>query len=210
MLKVFKVWCVDTSDKFEEEYRDLLLDRRVYKTEAERYEYRENNLYFMGVRKKNWVPPQLMSRYPLRPEPDFWNFGFGAFAVGEKALYNSSELERMLEDSGQLLPLPYNGQELKLVNILECVECIDKEKTEWNIHPRTAERVTARRPFFAAEDLPESTLFKIPQQPMDVYAWELHNDPEFEFKACVEENKFTGIYFEPVWSEESGIIPPQR
>jgi len=169
----------------------------------------EWNFRFAGVPIKDWSPPLMRSLYPLRPEPDFWHVSTnsGAFAAGPRAM---EVTQGFLDRAGQLLPLPYNGQELMICNILECVDCIDKERSEWNLHPITKERLSPSWPFFDEFYTPGSTLFKIPQDPTVIYVWELCHDPDSEFKACVEENKLTGFIFQPVWSSEQGIIKPKR
>ena len=158
---------------------------------------------------EEWSPPEMKSSYPLRPEPDFWSIevNAGAFAAGDRAMEIASSF---LVIAGQLLPLPYKEQELTICNILECVDCIDEDRSKWHLHPTDRRRLSTKRPFFTTAEMPRSTLFKIPQAPMDIFVWEQTCEPADEFKACVEENKLTGLAFEPVWSEEEGIIPYKR
>ena len=77
------------------------------------------------------------------------------------------------------------------------------QKTEM----RPGERGYITRPFFLPDEVPASNIFKIPQVIDRIYTWEVDGNPEDEFKACVEANGLTGLYFEPVWSGEDGIIP---
>jgi len=72
---------------------------------------------------------------------------------------------------------------------------------------RPGERGYITRPFFLPDEVPASNIFKIPQVIDRIYTWEVDGNPEDEFKACVEANGLTGLYFEPVWSGEDGIIP---
>jgi hypothetical protein len=168
----------------------------------------EEHLEFKGLPFHEWNPPEMRSPYPLHIAPDFWRLGTGrgAFAAGPKALAIGSVNDILLA-AGQLLPLPFNGQELMICNILECVDCIDEDKSEWQLKAKTNIRLFPTRPFFEWDWIPRSTLFKIPQCPWDIFTWEHHYDPESEFKACVEANKLTGLKFEPMWSQEEGIIP---
>jgi hypothetical protein len=152
----------------------------------------------------------MMPLYPSRKKPDFWNVGCGhAFAVGERAFKGASRLDEILAKAGQLLPLPFQHQTLTVCNILAHEGCIDEEKSGWVIRKRDGKRVRPDCPFFIAGSLPESSLFKISQSPGTMFAWEKDQNPEQEFKACVEKNKLKGLNFSPIWSEEEGIISKQ-
>jgi hypothetical protein len=166
-------------------------------------------LTFTGVPKSDWVPPKMKSYHPMREVPDFWSLDVccGAFAVSEKAM-KVDELERLLIRAGQLLPLPYKNETMTIFNILECVDCVDENKTEFRPSASSPMGKRSERPFFVADDLPESSLFKIPYDPTKIYTWEQDGDnPEDEFKACVELNKLKGLKFELIWTEADGIIP---
>jgi len=207
-MKVFKVKYDDTGGE-DIWYQTLYLNKRIYKTETELYQAMDK-LNFVGLPIRDWNPPEMWSQYPLHIAPDFWVGAFwGAFAVGAKA-FGIRDLEIILVGAGQLLPMPYQDQTLTICNILECVDCIDENKSEWQMQAKTQKRLYPERPFFVPGQLPRSTLFKIHQHPSDIFTWEHHHEPECEFKACVEENKLTGLKFEPMWSDEEGIIPYKR
>ena len=204
MIKVFRVETVDGPWN-EKSYQTMVLDSRVFKTEAERVAYCHKHLWFTGAPVKDWNPPPLEPYLKSRPEPDIWYYYNGAIAVWKALLSKIPELETILMRAGQLLPQPFKGKELTICNITECVECIDAEKSDWIFHP-AGKRITVRRPFFIADKLPKSTLFKIPQAPMQIFTWEKDQNAEQEFKACAEKHKLTSVYFIPIWSEEGGII----
>jgi hypothetical protein len=206
-MKIYKVKYDDTGGE-EIRYQTLYLSKRGFKDDLEIGEYLRKHFKFAGVPIKDWHPPEMRSPYPLHIAPDFWSLdtNTGAFAAGSKAM-EIRELNNIFLDAGQLLPLPFKGEELTICNILECVDCIDEEKTEWHLEARTKKRLSPKRPFFVERELPHSSLFKIYQDPRQIYVWERNRDPECEFKACVEANKLTGLKFEPMWSEEEGIIP---
>jgi hypothetical protein len=181
------------------------LDWNVFKTEAERVNYYMKHHYFEGVPKTDWNPAPMELWRKSLPKPDVWGFGNGAFAVWAELLKKIPALERILSRAGQLLPQPFKGKELTICNILECVDCIDEDKT---LYARSDVRKGVSLPFFVKSALPKSTLFKIPQAPTDIFAWEDSSsiDPENDFKVCVEKHKLTSIYFHPVWSETDGVI----
>jgi hypothetical protein len=210
-MRVFEVK-VDVQGRAEsphEEYQVLRIDNRMFGSLEEYSKYTAARFTFAGVPIKDWSPPPMRSPYPKRAVPDFWHISAaGVFAVGPQAL----EIVRgFVAKAGQLLPLPHKNQELTICNVLECVICIDEECSKWRFYSaRPEERVAIEIPFFITEKIPQSTLFKARHpQLFSMYAWEESCDPALEFKACVEQNKLTGLKFVPVWSEENGIIPYQ-
>ena len=209
MYKVYEVFHDDRAENII--YQGLLLNDKLYpfRTNREIIDFKLQYLRFNGVSKSNWIPPKMKSYYPMRVVPDFWslNSGAGAFAVGERAM-KTGELEKILISAGQLLPLPHKDETLTIFNILECIDCIYEDKTEFEPNASSPMRKSSERPFFVAGDLPESSLFKIPYDPTKIYTWEVEGDnSEDEFKSCVEQNKLTGLKFELIWTEADGIIP---
>src|SRR5688572_29982845 len=75
-----------------------------------------------------WVPPKVYS-YKLHLKfGDFWKLGTGMLVTTPKA---TRILATFLEMSGELLPLPYQNQEFTILNITECINCLDQENTQW-------------------------------------------------------------------------------
>jgi hypothetical protein len=199
-----KIYKIRTNTK----YRRVALNRGKFGSSTEFVQYRKTHLKFKGVPIKDWEAPDVKADYPAFPAPDFWSVfggigGCGAFATGLKAI---DYVEVILAKAGQLLYLPFQGETLTICNVLECQDCIDEDKSEWYVTP-DGRRGYPTRPFFLPDEVPGSNIFKIPQVIDDIYTWEVDGDPEDEFKACVEANGLTGLYFEPVWSDEEGIIP---
>lgn len=213
MITVFRVACCDGYWP-SKPYQGINLDSRVFQTEAERFDYNAKYHCFEGVPKNDWNPapiePTGYLGKPLRlpstkklPEPDVWGIYDGAFAVWTEFLKKNPELERILTRAGQLLMQPFKDKELTICNILVCVNCIDEERTLYH-----GPLKVVQCPFFVPTELPESKLFKIPQSPTKIFAWEDSDsiDPQNDFKAWVEKRKLTNIYFLPAWSETEGII----
>ena len=203
-MNVYAVWA--DGDTFSH----LRVDTRHCRTDEEALAL-EQVFWFEGERCRGWKAPRVYIDYPKRPTPDFWQIGVnaGAFAVAEETLEQAAML---LEMAGELLPLPTKEGLLSICNILECVDCVDEERSERRLRewPGKPEKnwTTIERPAFFPRAMPESTLFKIPQRPRDIYCWERDADPVGEFKAFVEANKLTGLRFRLVWCEERGIVQP--
>ena len=161
-----------------------------------------------GVPKQAWSPPPMHFGNPLKPEPDFWSCTVaGAFAVHPRAL---PTVGMFIERAGQMLPIRFKNLELTVCNILQVYDCIDADRSEWRTMPSTGERYSVKRPYFVPQHFEASTLFKIPTRNLDIFCWESNQDPEEEFKACVDANKLTGLRFELIWSDEPSRVVGKR
>ncbi len=104
--------------------------------------------------------------------------------------------------AGELLPLPHRGDLFHLVNVLECVNCLDEQNTKWVLGRTTNARIRVEEYRFHANRLSESTLFKVPETALgEVLTVSGLKDPEDEFKSVVEREGLEGINFEEVWSD---------
>lgn len=152
---------------------------------------------FDGTRKAlSWKVPVVYSLHPLRDEGDVWGCWFGGevFAVNERA---QEILRPFLDQSAEELPVRMKGQKLKVVNVVEVVNCLDakKSKTTKDL-PHDIQKYVFHRQRFTF------SLFKIPEQRLThIFCVEGLNDPEHEFKGSVEANGLRGLRFDKVWSE---------
>ncbi len=103
--------------------------------------------------------------------------------------------------AGEILPLPFNGHEYGILNITDCVNCLDDVRSEWVLGKDTGKRIRIERYVFFPDRFSESTLFKIPETRRgQLLTVEGVADPEQEFKPTVEKLGLTGLKFEPLWS----------
>jgi hypothetical protein len=145
-----------------------------------------------------WKPPEVYIQNPKRKPGSFFHLCSGAFVVDSPTC---EKLRTMLEMAGELLPLPHQGALFHLVNVLECVNCLDEQNTKWAYGKRTNARIGIEQYQFHANRFSESTLFKIPETAMaEVLTVSGLKDPEDEFKSVVEREGLEGIIFEEVWS----------
>lgn len=178
-------------------FRDLTVDDRH--ASDEEFDRLQVALRFTGrpLDGKRWEPPPLYSVYPRKLYPDVFYMNRGGLVVYSRAF---DVLDMFLEMAGEVLTFKFDGLDLAICNITECVECIDEGRSGWTELPSGGRMCL--RPHFDFTLLPESTLFKIPQWPTRIYCWERHKDPESEFKACYEKHKLKGISFRLVQSGE--------
>jgi len=189
-MKIYKV------HYFNESFQSFMIDRTGLSEEEYKY-----LTVFDGVSKEEWHPPKVFSTNPKNPAADFWGFcGYG----GAMALQpvDPSEVYTHLEIAGQLLPLLHMGRRFELINIVECLDCIDEDQSEWLYSP-DGERQLLVKPDFIESHIGGSSLFKIPELPLNIYCWEEYSQPLDSFKAAVEANELTGLKFELVWDGEN-------
>lgn len=212
-MKVYKVSCnPDLSENPNLKFQDLSLNKSCHQN-ANHYFDALDGFRFNGNLVTHWQPPVLKSDYPKRKVPDFWNIGVGtgAFAVN---LQMYRRLEGFFGSQVQPLQLAEPHKDLVICNVLSGEECIDDALSKWRVFstPEGGTRRVLQQPFFVAEKIPRSGLFKLVKRHFDIttdltiLTLEQTGNPEEEFKPYVEANKFTGLKFKLVWSEERGIV----
>jgi hypothetical protein len=145
-----------------------------------------------------WKPPGIYVSNPTLRQGSFLHLAAGAFVVD----HSGCELLRtILEIAGELLPLPHGDSVFYLLNVLECVNCLDQQRTKWILGKTTNARIRIKEYHFEASRLSESTLFKIPETASaEILTVTGLKDPDDEFKSVVERHGLEGILFEEVWS----------
>lgn len=182
------------------------------------------NLVFDG--RDVWQPPKVFSFQPRLREGDLCNFGLGGFgnvfAVRPEALEHG-HLAKFLESAGELLPLPYEGREFTVLNITECFDALDRERTVYRepveldefelakldeidrqcLEEDDLERVVDE-PIFRLDRL-RGQLFKVPETAVSkIYYWErsVGGADEQPRRYCDREG-LTGLVFREFYSTES-------
>ena len=148
---------------------------------------------------QDWIPPEIYVPNPTLKRGNFFYLCSTGFVTDSKA---TEELRDLLEMAGELLPLRYKNEDYTLLNVTECMDCLDHERTEWELARTTGAKIRIIRHMFKPNRLPESSIFKIPQRLATIYVAEGRFDPEDEFKARVEKSGLKGLLFEEVWRQE--------
>jgi hypothetical protein len=157
-----------------------------------------------------WNPPPVHA-LDRGPEGDFAGIAYiscGAFAVRPEALQQHDELEIFLGLAGELLPLPCDGREFKLVNVTEVVDALDWENS---IHIETGRPgVPSPQQSMIADlrfrlDRLGGQIFKIPERVRSqIFYWERStDDPGEQFRRYCEQSGLTGLEFQPIYSTPS-------
>ncbi len=164
---------------------------------------------FKGTTIIDWQSPPLFVHNPLLKVPDFWSSCFdGGFIVDpEQPCFQQMPLGGELDLAGELLPLDTEGGlQLSALNVTNVVNALDKSRTKWSSTDNGRHMyvdVMRGGPDayqFHEDRLPESCLFKLPQNAASaVFCIERTGDPATEFKACVEKLGLTGLQFRLIW-----------
>ncbi len=107
-----------------------------------------------------WSPPPVFIYEPKLKPGDFYNFGGDFLITNARA---TEALRDYLEMAGELLPLPYQGELYTVLNVTECINCLDQAKTEWVVEQESQVKVWIKKYVFHPDRFSESRLFKIPE-----------------------------------------------
>lgn len=165
------------------------------------YEEDWDRLVMDGTPKSDiWTPPPVYVYKPRHKSGDFYQFGAGMLITNPQA---TEVLRTHLEMAGELLPLPFEGQIFNVLNVTECINCLDQDKTQWTYGESGKTRVEITEYVFHPNRFSESPLFKIPETCRgEVLLVEGLYDPEDEFRYVVEQHGLEGLVFEELWSSD--------
>jgi len=144
----------------------------------------------------DWSPPELWVPDPSLPKANFCSLTAGGLVIDE---VSTKKLLPILLKSGELLPLKHQGENFHLLNVTECVDALDHDKTMWVIDEQTGIKVDINRHVFVGDRLPQSSIFKIPQRKATLMVIEGRYPEEEELKGMVDKHNLTGIRFEKLW-----------
>jgi hypothetical protein len=108
--------------------------------------------------KATWTPPPVVIHQPLLNAGALYNFHCDTPIFTDRA---ANLLRTHLEMAGELLELPFNGQSYWMLNVLECINCLDAKKTQWR--ESGGERLSPEQYVFHRNRFSESNIFKIPE-----------------------------------------------
>ena len=189
---------------------------KIYRVRADvnRYQYflpKDMNTWQTGMlnfdgssKEGEWNPPEVYSPYPKRKRGDFWNVSSGAFAVTPEA---TNKVRQFLEIAGEMLLLPYQDQQFAVSNVLECVDCLNRDQTEWGVVTDDGQKFSPIKYVFYPNRITDAArygLFKIPETSLaETFVFEDSENPQTEFKAFVDSERMTGLLFDEVWPGSS-------
>ncbi len=175
-----------------DEYQTLILDDdSLWSTE---------HLMFDSTKKQEgWIRPKVDIYTPKLKKGNFPYLCAGLLVCDEVAL---EALLDLFERSGEILELDFDGRALYAINVLDCVNALDQEKSVWSISKRTGKRLTLKQYSFHKDRIPETPLFKIPETCRGhILTFSGMKDPEDEFISRYQQADLQGLLFEEVWCD---------
>lgn len=146
------------------------------------------------------VPLSALIGEPALPPGDLCYVEHGAIAV---APYAYAIVGPFFEMAGEGLPLIVLGVEYILLNVLECVNCLDRARSQGGSEQGRDGAAHLSRYVFHDKRFSESSVFKIPETcEGEVLVLDRYGDPETDFNAAVEEFRLSGIAFEEIWASD--------
>jgi hypothetical protein len=149
-------------------------------------------------RVKSWTAPEVFVLHPLLAKGDFMHLAPGTIVARPRAL---ELLAKQFEMAGEILPLQHEGESLGVLNVTECINALDEDRTVWLLDGGSGRRVFPKSYVFRSDRFTDAPLFKIPPTCRgELLTVEGLRDPEDEFKTLVEANGLTGLRFVELWS----------
>ncbi len=160
-----------------------------------------NMLDFDGKSKEsNWEPIEFYIDNPLAKKGNFFALSNGAaFACDEMAI---RKLPTFLGFGSELLPIYLeDGTKLFIVNVTDCVNALDQDKTQFD-HYEDGSKGRVLNFVFHSYRFSESSIFKIPETAnIHVLTYSGVKSPVDEFYNAYNESGLEGLAFELLYSE---------
>lgn len=186
-----KVYSVKTDIKFSQSVLPEIEERYVF-----------DLLHFDCERKiAHWPEIDWYVFNPKEKEGDFYSLGGNGAFVFNQRVYDS-ELFDLLEMAGEILPIQLEdgGPTLYVLNVLECVNALDKKNTVFDVYD-DGTRGRILQYAFHPNRITESPLYKIPEtSKTEVLTYTGVKDPEDEFKTLYEQLDFSGLVFSELYA----------
>jgi hypothetical protein len=147
----------------------------------------------------NWKPPAMYVRNPAKPAPDLWFVGIESAIAATGSAFD--HVQTQFEMAGECLPLPTQEQEFTLLNVTQCVNCLDHDRSQFLKAP-DGRKLLPLKFAFHKNRFEESSIFKIPEMRGIILCLERDEDPDLELKAAVDEHRLKGLRFQQLWSSD--------
>jgi hypothetical protein len=157
-------------------------------------------LRFDGKKKGNsWKAPSFFIFNPIKEYGNFFYLSTDVLVFDEKAL---DILGDLFEMAGEILEFELSGQPLFLLNVTECCNSLDHEKTTWSLDPQSGKRIRIKEYAFHADRFCESSIFKIPEtRQAEVLTYSEVKDTADEFISRYQESSLTGLEFSLIFED---------
>jgi hypothetical protein len=156
---------------------------------------------------EDWKPPTLYNREPFLKKGDFFKAD-GCFIVNYVA---NTALRANFEAHSQTLEVDVEGEIFYVINVLQCINCLNKNESDWGYGSGINPFGTPKKYVFHESRLPglPFCLFKIPQtherEILLLETWKdgKRDEPEWGFSRVYDEYKLEGLVFDLLWESEA-------
>ena len=160
----------------------------------------EKMLVMDGTPKAHiWVAPEVFIYKSLHKAGALYNFNRDSLILTSHAARILAYFIRM---SGEALILPYEEQNYTVLNVTECINCLDSKQSEWITYNPETKRGKPRKYVFYEDRFSESPLFKIPENPYEIFVVDRQHYQEVDFFEVIKENHLEGFTFDEVWRSD--------
>ncbi len=158
----------------------------------------ENLSFECHSKESKWQPLEMFVFNPQKKQGNFYTLGgIGALVFDEQAL---DAMLTIFEMAGEILPINVEGASLYILNVLDCVNCLDKDKSIWDYY-EDGSRGRILSYSFYKDRMTEGSIFKIPETcKTEVLIYSDIKNKEEEFIPLYEKHKLTGLIFEEIYS----------
>jgi hypothetical protein len=147
---------------------------------------------------------EIPSFFVFDPKSEKGNFYFlkPGVLVFDSVAYD--QLAMFFEMAGEILPLEVEEcGTLFALNVRDCVNALDKEKTVWRTAGEGGPKLWIETFVFHPDRFTSSSIFKIPEtSKVDILTYTGFGDDEDEFKPAYEASGLMGLVFEELWSSD--------
>lgn len=149
-------------------------------------------------RLPSWNSLEVYIHNPKTQPKDFYSMPSGILVCNQRVLDVCLDLFEM---AGEILPIQVerSGLELYILNVLQCENVLDYERTIWDYYPSGRKGRILDYKFIKSRIGNESTIFKIPEtDSIDIFCFADVKDREDEFYYIYHDNNLTGLIFEEI------------
>lgn len=148
-------------------------------------------------RKTNWKQLEFYIHNPKVKPRNFYNIGWEVLVFDEKVL---TICQTVFEMAGEILPIQLErGNGLYILNVLNCISCLDYEKSQWDIYPNGRKGRILKYAFLEYKLQNNFDIFKIPEtRATSIYCYIEDEMKENNFYNLYHKNKLTGLEFEEI------------
>lgn len=151
-------------------------------------------------KKEDWLKDDWYIYDPIKPKTHFY-ITAGSTIIFDEVVYNS-DLLTLFEISGEVLPIEIENEKYYFINVTNCINALDKEKTKYHFYP-DGSKGRIKDFIFHSNRVGGPPLFKIPEtRKVDILCSEGIVDSWDEFKGRYDELGFTGLKFTEIYDSE--------